>query len=489
LWVCAEYLNFPFDPERQKLIGGGNNYTTINHCPHCMSVIFNSILDILIIFIEINKFDIRLINILKKSLKPLERNRRKMYKDYNGEAIYNEELCEEKNIDKCYSLLSTYLLKLLTHFITLTSSVQSSSSSTSSSSMSINPNNPFLLINRKKNIYNYVLTPSPFSLSSDSNNMNIDRTSLFLPILPFRKLLILLEKVLLNTLTEERGYTTMLSNLNYYRFSSLPQQTLMGKEIINMRDIFVVAPDQIDKYEYEIIVGIERWKFRRECVIEINPKILILSDNNGNNFQIHLPGVYIGMKDEKLKKSLLCVGGLYTIGHICKQLNKHTYFKNRRYELYWKGKKLEDKEFLMSLIGILQDDRVYDGLFLVFLDKKTSFYTYTLDLNNNNNNNMNEKEKMKNVGRKERNIYTSLYTLMSKLNNKNMMMDINSTQMINEEIKISSISDLDIYIYERNINTTNKYTSLMYDIIILQCITLLLLNIIIFYKYYIIIIF
>jgi hypothetical protein len=64
-------------------------------------------------------------------------------------------------------------------------------------------------------------TPKPFSCTTSG--------STFIPTIPFKKIIILIEKLLLITLTEERGYVTMPLDENSYRHSSLPQVYILKR--------------------------------------------------------------------------------------------------------------------------------------------------------------------------------------------------------------------------------------------------------------------
>jgi hypothetical protein len=428
MWVCSEYLNFPYDCKKY-----GNNYITINHCPHCMSVILNTVLDLMIIFIELNKFDMELSKILKKSLIEL---RKKDINNKNGN-------CE----DKCYNLLSTYLLKLISHFITLTSSTQSSSSTSSvgggdrsTTNTSIDSKKCFLLVDTNRQEI-----PPFFSL--DDNNP--DKSSLFLPIIPFRKLLMLTEKVLLNTLSEECGSCiTTPTNLNFCCYSSLPQVPIMAKEIIDMRlpenslkDLESIFSEGSDEKNRKI--------FESNCLDERNQRLFLLHDTNGNNFQMRLPGFE---KHFEKFNSFMTVGSLYTFDYIHEKLKKYEYFNRKEdFLLYWYGEELskgKESEQLYVKVNKRQTRSVYDGLFLVFKSQRTSFYVCTKDFIDYKKEVESFMAELKNRLKPVQESFVLHSLMMNSVSNKH---DLDSPNNIFEA-----------YLYEWGANTTNKFCSLMF---------------------------
>jgi hypothetical protein len=82
-----------------------------------VSVILNCILDLLITFVELNKFDAKLISVLTAPLKKTEIERRNSYTDSNDTKMYKEIDLEEKSLESCYSSLLSYIMKLFVYFI------------------------------------------------------------------------------------------------------------------------------------------------------------------------------------------------------------------------------------------------------------------------------------------------------------------------------------------------------------------------------------
>jgi hypothetical protein len=435
LWVCAEYLNFPYDVKKKELLGW-KDFVLLNHCPHCMSVILNCVLDLLITFVELNKFDPELISILTAPLKEIEIERRNSYEGSNNCKVYEEIDYKEESLDSCYSSLLSYLMKLFTHFISLASPPFPSVSESSV----YNPSH--LIIGKSESSYD-ISYPKPFSCTTSG--------STFIPIIPFKKIIILIEKLLLVTLTEERGFVTMPLNENFYRHSCLPQVYIMAEEIIDMRDIFFYNLKIFKKYGEEFVVDKSLGALRENCV-KSTPKILLLLDNNGNTFQIYLPSVEIKIRyklENIQKEKEINMGCLYRINDIRKKLNEFDYFKQNEYILYWNNVELKGTDFL-SVLGLQHKTWVFDSIFIAFTGHRSSFYYQTLDF-------IPYKEKYKNV------VVNVSEPLLSRLLLQTYEKTNLDKKICNDLSPLPKIeSFLNICEYEYSVNSGNKYCTIMY---------------------------
>jgi hypothetical protein len=418
MWVCVEYLNFPYDFEKINR-RSKNKYMVILHCPVCMSVTLNSLLDLIITFVELNKFDVELKNLLNTSLGHLKNN---CHVTNSVIDIFSDDT------------LLVYLLKLLTHF----------SSQTDTQNTDYLDN--FVVVHKDKEEKQL---PPFFTLPSINNENNY--LGCYIPIFPFRKVLVLISKLLFITLTGQGEQSMEPLNLNFHRYSCLPKVTMMAKEEVDMR----CSWDELEVFSeiQDYWVGVEKEKLLEHSK-QIRPEILLISDCEGNNFRVLLPiaFIYSYSKKDNEQGTAVPIASLYKFSHIIKKLNEFMYF-NRPMKLFWDHEEVNENMCLVTKIGLSVESRVNDGLFLAFTTPRHSFYTHICDFTTFSSywNDYISKIFRKVVG--------DVGTMLSV-----RMLSLFKSLIIESEEKneCGPFREVDYYYYERNVNCSNKFCTFAY---------------------------